>query len=361
MFSSSDIRTVVEFESPKHPVLSVYLNVDPSVRSPEQYKQVLRTLLSKAEKADDADIERVENFVEMGFNRRGRGLIIFSCVKADFWWEKTLSTPLADSVFVSFRPYVRQIASSLNTYSNYGVIHVDQLGARLYRFNMGELEAAEGYLGEEIRSGRGGGWAAPRYQRHEDEQARQNLQEAAELAEDFYRRSNTRHLILAGTDKNVATFKGMLSHRLRNMMLDRISVNANASAPEIQEKALAVVIKASNQDAIESADLLINRARSNERAVLGLAETLTAVQNGRAEHVIVLANYARNAWRFVDSGTILLELGEESPLQSGRVQELPDAVDSVIRHALLQEIDVTMLDAHPGLENAGKIGALTRY
>lgn len=139
----------------------------------------------------------------MGFSRRGRGLIMFSCENSDFWWAQTLATPVNNAVFVGFRPYVRQLASSLNRYSNYGVIHVDQMGARLYRFNMGELEAAEGFLGEEIRGGRGGGWAAQRYQRHETEQARQNLQEAAELAEDFYRRSNTRHLILAGDKKRM--------------------------------------------------------------------------------------------------------------------------------------------------------------
>jgi peptide chain release factor subunit 1 len=361
MFSDVEIRTIVEFESHKHPVLSIYLNVDPSARSPEQYKQALRTLLSKADKAEDVDCKRVQNFVEMGFSRRGRGLIMFSCENSDFWWAQTLATPVNDAVFVGFRPYVRQLASSLNRYSNYGVIHVDQMGARLYRFNMGELEAAEGFLGEEIRGGRGGGWAAQRYQRHENEQARQNLQEAAELAEDFYRRSNTRHLILAGTEKNVATFKGLLSNRLRSMMLDRISVNANASPQEIQEKALELVTQASRQDAIETTDQLLARAQTNERAVLGLAETLTAVQNGRAEHVVILSNYARNAYRFVDSGTILLELTEESPLVSGRVRELPDAVDSVIRHSLLQEIDITMIDEHSGLQQAGKIGALTRY
>ena len=361
MFSTEDIRTVVEFESHNFPVLSVYLNVDPQVRTPEQYKQALRLLLDKAEKADPADRKRVQSFVELGFNRRGRGLIMFSCTGADYWWAQTVSAPVADASFVTFRPYVRQFAALLSAYSHYGVIHVDQNGARLYGFNLGELEAVEGYLGEEIRFGRGGGWAAPRYQRRESEQVRQNLQEAAEIAEDFYRRNFTRHLILAGTEKNVAAFKNLLSSRLRDLVLERISISANASSGEIQEKALDVVRNAALKDAIESADLLLSRVQSNERAVVGLVDTLTAVQNGRAEHVVVLSNYARSAYRFVDSGMILLELNEDAPLASGRIQELPDAVDSVIRRSLLQNIDVTFLDEHKGLQNAGSIGAFTRY
>ena len=95
--------------------------------------------------------------------------------------------------------------------------------------------------------------------------------------------------------------------------------------------------------------------------MLGLAETLTAVQHGRAQHVVVLSNYALPAYRFVDSGMVILELTEEADLASGRIQDLPDAVESVLRRAMAQNIGVTILDQHENLEKAGKIGALTRY
>ena len=64
-----------------------------------------------------------------------------------------------------------------------------QEGARLFLFNMGVLESVDGYLGEEVKQHRSGGWANPRYQRHEAKQARENLQEAAEMAEEFYRQT----------------------------------------------------------------------------------------------------------------------------------------------------------------------------
>jgi hypothetical protein len=67
------------------------------------------------------------------------------------------------------------------------------------------------------------------------------------------------------------------------------------------------------------------------------------------------------AYRFVDSGYIVLELDDEGELGSGRVQELPDGVDSVMRRAMAQGISVTILDHHQGLEEVGSIGALTRY
>lgn len=361
MLSKFDIQQVVEFENHEHPVLSVYLNVDPHQRSTEKYRLALRNLLSKAEKADKTDLERIQNYIEMGYNRQGRSVAMFSCAAADFWWAQSFQAPMADKVFVFYRPYVRPLATLLDTYERYGVIHVDQEGARLYMFHMGDLESVDGYFGEEVKLHRAGGWSAQHYQRQEVQQARQNLQDAAEMAESFYRKTETRRLILAGTEKNVARFKDLLSHRLRSMVVGQINAGATASPASIRDEAQELVQKAAEDEANDLAEQVITTARKGGNAILGLAETLTAVQTGRAQHVVVLADYAQPAYRFVDSGYILLELNEQSELASGKVQSLPDAVDSVLRRAMAQGIGVTILDHHPGLAAAGKIGALTRY
>ncbi len=361
MLTDVDVRTVVEFESHDHPVLSVYLNIGPQRRSADAYKLTLRTLLAQAEGASPEDVKRVQNYVEMGYNWQGRGLVMFSCAAHDFWWAKSFGVPVQDSASASWRPVVRQLASLLDTYERYGVIQIDSEGARLFIFHMGNLEAADGYLGEEVKLHRAGGWAAARYQRHEKGQAQHNLQEVAEMAEGFYRRTDTRHLILAGTDKNVAIFRELLSNRLRSMVVGAINVATNATPSEVRDKAVDLVKHASEMNDIAIADEIVGLANRGGNAVTGLAETLTAVQTMRAAHVAVLGSYAQPAYRFVDSGNIVLELVEDGELGSGRVQELPDAVDSVLRRAMAQGIGVTILDAHEGLVKVGKIGALTRY
>jgi len=361
MLTEYDVRRAVEFESFDAPVLSVYLNLDPQRRTGDQYKVALRSLLDGAEGADAEDAKRMQNYIDMGYNRHGRGVIMFSCAKKDFWWAFSVGVPVEDFAFVSFRPYVRQLARLLDLYERCGVVHVDQEGARLYMFNMGNLEAAEGYLGEEVKLHRAGGWANPRIQRQQTGHARQNLQEAAELAEAFYRSSDARRLILAGTDKTVAIFKELLSIRLRSMIIGQIAADANASPNDLREKALELAAKEEEREAQAIVEEIITTAMKGGNAVVGLAETLTAVQQGRASHVVTLNDYVQQAYRFVDSGYILLDLTEEADLQSGRVQVLPDAVESCLRRALAQNIGVTILEAHAGLEKVGKIAAMTRY
>lgn len=357
-----DIRQVLEFESDtQNPALTVYLNVDPDRRSADRYKLALRNLLAKTEGASPEDVKRIQNYVEMGYNRQGRSLVMFSCAAQDFWLAKSFMVPVEDAAFVGRRANVRQLAQMLDAYARCGVIHVDQEGARLYVFRMGVLEAAEGYLGEEVKLHKAGGWAASRYQRHETGVAQQNLQDAAEMAEEFYRANDTRQLILAGTEKNVARFQELLSHRLRAMVVGRITAGANASPSEISEKALKLARQAAASEAQSLADDVCDLVHKGGRAVAGLAEVLTAVQDGRAYQVVVLSDFAQPAYRFVDSGYILLDLGDDKELGSGRVQELPDAVESVLRRALIQGIGVTILDEHAELAKLGKIAAFTRY
>jgi peptide chain release factor subunit 1 len=362
MYIDPDVRQALEFESEtQNPILSVYLNVDPDRRSVDRYKLALRTLLSKTEGASPDDVKRIQNYVEMGYNRQGRSLVMFSCADHNLWLAKSYMVPVEDAAFVGRRPNVRQLAQLMDTYTRCGVIHVDQEGARLYLFTMGVLETAEGYMGEEVKQHKAGGWSSSRYQRHETGVAQHNLQDAAEMAEEFYRANDTRHLLLAGTEKNVARFQELLSHRLRAMVAGRFAAGTNATPAEINEKAIKMARQAAANEATALADQVTTMVHKGGSAVAGLAEVLTAVQDGRAMQVIVLSDFAQPAYRFVDSGYILLDLEDDKELGSGRVQQLPDGVESVLRRAMAQGIGVTLLDQHAGLAKLGKIAALTRY
>lgn len=361
MLSEQEIRTLAEFESHDTPVLSLYLNLSPQRRAADATRTALNSLLAHADGAAPQDVERIRTFVEMGYNWQGQGLALFSCAAKGFWFERSFQVPVEDQSFVSFRPNIRQIADLLDKYQRYGVIHVDASGGKLFRFSLGILEDADGYLGDIPSIEREGAWSTSNYRRFKKGHIAGNMQELAEMAEEFYRIAPTRHLILAGTDKNVALFKGLLSKRLRDMVVGEIPAKANAAPLTIREKAVEIMQHAAEADQLAVADEIVQRANRNERAVVGLTPTLTAVQENRAEHVAVIGAYAQPAYRFTDSGLIVLEVTEEGELGSGRIQALPDAVESVLRRALVQGIGVTILDEHSKLNKAGKIGALLRW
>lgn len=267
MIHEADLRELVEFEGQEHPVLSLYLDVDPRRVSPEQYRLVLRNLFDTAAGVDPADRQRVEHFIDLEYDRQARAVACFSCQKQGFWRAYTFNVPIASAIMIDRRPLVRRLVDLLDTYGYLGVVAVDKMGARFFSFHLGTLEEAIGVVGEEVRRHKQGGRSAARYQRHEDEAALGNLREAAELTETLARQYKWRRLVLAGTDDNIAQFSELLSPPLRQLVVGATPLELNAGLQDVQARAEAVALEAHN-DYIQQLthDLLEVAARSDTRA-----------------------------------------------------------------------------------------------
>jgi len=218
MFSKQELKELAAHRSETSPVLSVYLNVDPTQVTAEQYRLTLRGMLkSVADQADPADVNAVERYIEFEYDRQGNGLALFS--GGDFWRAYTLAFAVGDSVHVGPQPYIKPLADYADAYDRYGVVLVDREGARLFIFNQGTLQEATGTLGEEIKSqirgasGRGGRSSAGTGMGRSsgldskiDQITMRNLREVVDLTKDFYEAGHCERIILGGTDENRARF-----------------------------------------------------------------------------------------------------------------------------------------------------------
>ena len=90
MFTEHDLQELISYRS-KHPILSVYLNTEPSAGSADAYKLRLRQMLKEYDEIAAEDMESIERFVEHEYDWSGRGLAIFSCTQDDFFRSFSLS------------------------------------------------------------------------------------------------------------------------------------------------------------------------------------------------------------------------------------------------------------------------------
>ncbi|MCS7039641.1 MAG: Vms1/Ankzf1 family peptidyl-tRNA hydrolase [Anaerolineae bacterium] len=364
MFRETDLQELVEFDGHNSPVVSLYLNVDPRQRTTEEYKLALRRLLDAAV-IPTPDRERIERYVELEYDRQARGLVCFSCQEKGFWRAYTFQVPLEDAIMVDRRPLVRRLVEMIDTYGHLGVVAVDRQGARFFSFHLGVLEEATGMVGEEVRRHKQGGWAAQRYQRHEDETALANLREAVEQTERLARQYNWRRLVLAGTDANVARFQELLPTSLQKLVVGTMPLELNASIQEVRDRAEAVALQARSASILQlAADLVVAAAKGNN-AVLGLGPTVEAIQSGRVYHLLFTEDYE------VEEGRVrrcehcgYLGTGDEEacPLCGGEYRPLPDAINTLARRTLVQGAQVTVLPPDNPLMAAGHpIGAFLRF
>src|SRR5512146_2654173 len=152
MLTEQDLRELVAFSADGAPVVSVYLNVDPSRHTPESYKLRLRGLLKDlGDRVPPEDARAIEEFIEHGYDWTGRGLAMFSCAAHDYWRSYPLAMMVRSTAHVAPKPYVKPLADLFDRYGHYGVVLVDKVGARLMHFVMGELRDTSGTMGEEVR------------------------------------------------------------------------------------------------------------------------------------------------------------------------------------------------------------------
>ena len=105
MFGEKDLQELVDFHSEETPVLSLYLDVDPTKRTTDEYKLVLRGLLKEvAGHARRKDISAVETYFDHEYDWQGKGVVVFSCIKQDFWRAYPFAVPVDNHVYVGERP-----------------------------------------------------------------------------------------------------------------------------------------------------------------------------------------------------------------------------------------------------------------
>jgi len=370
VFSENDLQELVGFHSEESPLLSLYLNVDPTKHTTDEYKLVLRGLLREvAGQALRKDIAAVERYFDHEYDWQGRGVVMFSCLEQDFWRAYPLAVPVENHVYVGQRPYIKPLTDILDAYGRYGVVLVDQEGARLFLFQLGELQETSGTLGEEVKrmkhgrasaAGRRGGVTA-RTGRRQEEIAQRNLKEAAELTAKFFEGGRCSRIILGGTEQNVAQFQGMLPRDLQERVVGSFPTVMTASETEVLDRSLKIIAEVEREREKELVESAITAAAKGGAGVIGLADTLGAVYEGRVHILLVAEGYRAAGYRCQQCGYIAAQAKKKCPFCGSRVEQIDDAVDLIVRGVIDQGGQVEVVRDSPALEKAGHIGALLRY
>jgi peptide subunit release factor 1 (eRF1) len=371
MFGEQDLTELVEFWSDKASVLSLYLNVDPTQQTTEHYKLALRSLLKGvADEAHAADIDAVERYFDFEYDWQGKGVAVFSCQQAGFWRSYSLAVPVDNHAYVSQRPYIKPLTDVLDAYGRYGVILVGSEGARMFLFHLGELVEATGTFGEEVRrtkhggasgvAGMRGGMTA-RTARHGEAVVLRNLKEVAEATEVFCNSSGCTRLVLSGTEANVSQFEDLLPKALQDKVIGSFAVDFGAPVGEVQSRSMELIEQVAAQREVELVRDALAGWRRGTGAIMGLSDTLAALQEHRISTLLIGAGFEASGYRCQNCRYLMLTERSECPLCGAEVGHVNDLVETVTRRALEQGVEVEVVRGSNKLQEAGSVGGLLRY
>ena len=97
MFTETSLRKIKDF-SANDPVVSLYINTEPSRGNAETHRLRLRNMLKDIPLKND--VEAIEKFFNYSYDWSGRSVAVFSCAPADFFHAFPLAVPVKDFIQV---------------------------------------------------------------------------------------------------------------------------------------------------------------------------------------------------------------------------------------------------------------------
>lgn len=367
MLTERDLKELIDYR-PGSPMLSVYLNLDPTEGPPDAVRLQLRQMLKQTGAAPE-DEQAVVQYVEHEFGGAGRSLAIFSCRSKGFFRAYPLMVPVRSRARVMDRPYVKPLADLLDHYGGYGVVLVDKQGARLFHFHLGQLTEQEGTLGETVRrTKRGGGSTAPGRRggtagqtRYAEEVAERNLKEAARFAARFFKDRRVRRVLIGGTEENVSLFQSQLPKAWQSLVVGTFPMEMTAGHAQVLARAMDLVQQAERESEARQVQAVITAAAKGREGVVGLDETLSAAHEGRVQTLVLSDGFRAPGYRCQGCGFLTVQVLERCPFCGRDFERLDDAVEMVVRKVMADGGEVEVVRGSAELDRVGRIGALLRY
>ncbi len=362
------------FEPTSLPVISLYLNAQANQVGRDQYEPFVRKELTDrlrtfephtpAHASFERDRERI--FAYLGqIDPSANGVAIFACAGCDdFWATIQLDAPIdANQIFVYNQPHLYPLAQIYDQYPRYAALLVDSRSARLFVFSgMQTVDTAE-VEGLHTSRSDNGGWSQARFQRHIDDIRLDHIKESINRLNQVVCAENIDKIILSGDPVTMPTLREHLPESLAAKVIDVLSLDQNTPEHQVLQRTLESLREHDAHTDQEQVERLFNayRAGGGGLGVVGVADTLAALNNGQVDTLIISAvAQSINADNKKLAKTIenYQAAADTAP---GVADDRLEITDELVTKARQTGAAITFIEDADLLENVGGVGAILRW
>ena len=370
-------RVVARNSKPGSPMLSVYLDVDPTreVNRQRGFEPALKNLLRSIErhltgererKEFEANAGRVMRFVS-GYKPAARSLVVFGRESDGFFWQRELQAPLNNDARWDDSPYLRPLMEVMNDSERCGVILADKARARLFTVFLGEIEEHPGvFTTADVRHTKTVGtdhWRSQtHFERTSDLHALWHLKQVAEKMDQLADAQFNR-LVLAGPVEATTELARLLPKRLRARLAGSMPLRVEATEAQVLEATRQFEQAMLREEEIRRVRKLIATAAKNTQADTGLLATLNALRKNCVWRLVYAEGFAPQG-RYCAGCTALMPEGQPvCDYCHDAVTPVNDLIERVVERVLSLggHVDMVRGAAAATLKKAGGIGVFMRF
>jgi peptide chain release factor subunit 1 len=299
---TNQLKELAEFEQKELPVISLYLNTQADQTGRTNFDPFIRKELKKAvqsfpasttkRQSIEADVERIQQYLETELQTSTNGLAIFACNGADgFFKALQLEAPIENNrLYIYQQPHLFPLARLSEQYQRYAALITDTNSARLYIFAIGRTINEETVENASLNRTRVGGWSQARYQRHVDNYYQQHAKEVVDMLEKVVREENIDRVVLSGDDVILPILREQMSQQLNEKIVDVLRLDIKTPEHEVAARTLEALREYDAKDDAERVSQLLDEYRSGGLAVAGASETLMALAMSQVDELFLTAS-----------------------------------------------------------------------
>jgi peptide subunit release factor 1 (eRF1) len=376
--NSDLLRRMADLRPDGARVLSLFLNLDPSEFStPPARATEVRSLIDQAERAlrdseglshDEQkalrqDIARARDHLERLNADGAHGLALYVCGPADLFEAIKLPRPVDTRAVIDDSPFVEPLAE-LAMRGSWLVLLVNRKVARMLRGSPDRLVELPPVEDDVSGQHDQGGWSQARYQRSVDEEVKDHLRHAADVAFRRFQRAPFDRILIGGPEETLGDLEQKLHPYLRERIAGRVKVDVENTTPDqIRDAAAPVIDQVDEQREREALDRLRQGANSGGRGCAGLDPTIAALNERRVEILLLTDGFEASGVYCPQCGWVGVDDGlTECPADGGALERREDIAENAVELAITQSAEVLRARHHADeLEPMGGIGAVLRF
>ncbi|CAN5124275.1 hypothetical protein BH23CHL1_BH23CHL1_05970 [soil metagenome] len=364
--------------SVEHPYLSVYVDWRPEGENPNVRpgKITLENKFSehrrKLKDSDfdrrgfDADVERIDAFLEDGINPAVHGIFILSCDSKNVFETVLLAMPLDTRLTVSPTPDLRMLVRVIEDFPRFAVLHADQHDASVFIINRGSAESTRELDSNDYPSkSSAGGWSQRRFQARQEERVSHFAKAVAEETRKLLDETHIKMLVLSAGEVFGSALQEEFHQSVKERIVGEIHLDIQASESEIVHAALPVVEQAERNREADTIRTLEDALGAGNQGAGGVDDVLIALESGQVMTLLMAEDFEANGW--ADYGLNLYGAGEipsEHPAAGDRDALVKiDLAEEFVRLALSTSATVEIVPSRESarLHKHGGVGAILRY
>src|SRR3954468_4733227 len=372
------LRELAETHSAQGKVLSVFINLDPSVfAAPPARATEISSVIDEASRtvrdrddltheeraALERDIQRVGDRLRNGNDAEGaRGLAVFASEHADLFEILKLPRSVEHQVAIADHPCVEPLAR-IGTGELWWLALVDRRHVRLLAGTTDGL--VELWRQDDDTKGQHeqGGWSQARYQRSVAKEAEDHLRAVAAELQRRLRETHIAGLVIGGQKETVKQFEGLLHPDVAKSVQGQFDVDVwNTNADEGLKSAKPLLDELTARRDVELLERIDQGIGTGARAVKGLNDVLPAVHERRVDTLVVQEGFTAKGVCCPQCGWLGVSAGGQCPADGTMTDVIENIVEKAVARAFGQDARVRYLPVvDSDIERKGSIAALLRF